>query len=103
MRIKKEVKEKILREYNQMASNLYKDLRNTNSTKLRLMIQQVITEHINSRFLEDLTVAKKITKNKVTKEINRRKALQGIGLEATECSFGGKSSKKDEEWEGIFG
>lgn len=72
MNVPKELKERIISDYNNMAKQIYRDFAHMESApNIRLMITQTITNHAMSKHREDLTTAKRVTKNKVTRKINK--------------------------------
>ena len=91
MRIPKTLKQDILYQYKAMAYLLYKSHPDIPAHQIRLMIQQVITEHTTSKSLETITTAKRLTKNKITRKINQLKFQEQYPknkeIPAKECSF----------------
>ena len=73
MKIPREIKKKINETYKGLAKSLYMDYGyDYPAHHIRLMIADTITSHALSKTLEDVTTAKRVTKNKVTREVNKK-------------------------------
>ena len=73
MKVPKSMKSQVLASYKTLAKELIIEYgKEYPAHQIRLMIADTITSHALSRTLDDVTSAKRLTKNRCTREVNKR-------------------------------